>query len=101
LIDDTLDDAVGQPRQRHGQGFDSLALRTPFRRDGLGKRTRGHDNGAPRGRLDRLAVERDGKTAVGLANACARIKPLALDRARRPPRGLHRIDGGSVCSFVE
>ena len=35
-VDHRIDDAVGKPRHRHGQGIDELLLRLPFRRDRVG-----------------------------------------------------------------
>ena len=101
LIDDALHDAVGKTRQRHGQRLDELTLRAPFRRDHLGQCARRHNDRAAGRRLDRLTVERDGVTAVGLADAGVSIKPLALNRAGRAPRRFHRVGFGLARDVVE
>ena len=51
-----LGDAIGKARQRHGQGIDGLALRIPFRRNGLCDPARRRHDVAAGGRADRLAV---------------------------------------------
>ena len=52
-------------------------------------------------RADRLAVERDGKTAIRLGDAGAGIKSLALWHAGRAPHRLFRIERRLAGDFVE
>ena len=100
-IDHRLADAVGKARQRHGQGIDGLDLRIPFRGDRFRDHTvRGNDLAAGR-RADRLAVERDGKTAVRLGGAGRGIESLALWHAGRAPHRLFRIERRLSGDFVE
>ena len=96
-----LGDAVGKARQRHGQGGDGLALRIPFGgdrfRDGAGRR---HDVAAG-WRADRLAVERDGKAAVGWRDAGLLVEPLALGHARGAAHRFLRIERRMSGDFIE
>ncbi len=94
-------DAVGKARQRHGQGIDGLALRLPFRRDGLGDPAVGRDDMTPGRRADRLAVERDGKAALGLGKARGLVKALALRGPRAAPDRLFRIEPRLSGDLVE
>jgi hypothetical protein len=59
-----------------------------------------HDLAAGR-RADRPAVERDGKTAIGLVDGSTGVEPLALRRAGRAPHGLLRIERGFPRHFIE
>ena len=96
-----LGDAVGKARQRHGQGIDGLALRIPFGgdrfRDGADRR---HDMAAG-GRADRLAVQRDGKPAIGRGRAGLLVEALALGRARGASHRLLRIERRMSGDFIE
>ena len=96
-----LGDAVGKARQRHRQGIDGLALRIPFRRDGLGNFAGGRNDVASGRRADRLAVERDGKTTLRLGDTGRGIKSLALGNARRAPHRLLRIERRLSGDFIE
>ena len=101
LVGYTFGDAVGEARQRHGQGIDGVGLGIPFRRDCVCDRTRRRNRLAAGRRFDRLAIKCDGKSAVGLAYAGTGIKALALRRARRAPHGLLRIKRGLSRHFIE
>ncbi len=94
-------DAVGKARQRHGQGIDGLGLRLPFRRDRLGDPAAGRYDMAPGRRADRLAVERDGKAAVGFGRACGLVKAPALWGTRGAPDRLLRIERRLAGDFIE
>ncbi len=91
-IDHGLDDAVGEARQRHGQGIDGVRLRAPFLCDGLGDCANRHGDGAARGGLDRLAVQRDVKSACRLGDAGLLVEALAFGYARLAPHRLLRIE---------
>ena len=100
-IDHRLHDAVGKPRQRHGQGIDALALRIPFHGDRFRDRgVRDNDRAAGR-RTDRFAVERDGKTAVHFGDAGHDVKSLAPWHAGRAPHRLLGIERRLAGDFVE
>jgi hypothetical protein len=90
-IDHAFDHAVGEPRQRHGHGIEHLLLEGPFRGDSFGKRFCGDHHLAAGRRADRLAVERDGKAALGVRDPRLRIEALALGCAGGGPHRLLRI----------
>ena len=63
-------------------------------------RGRRHDLAAG-GRADRLAVERDGKPAIGRGGAGLLVEPLALGRARGASHRLLRIERRMSGDFIE
>src|SRR4051794_22227901 len=88
---DTINDRVGELRQRHGRGIDALALRIPFGGDRLRECVAWRHERAARRRLHDAIVEQH---RIRRARAGRRIliKSLAQVRAHVAPRRFHRVD---------
>ena len=83
-----VDDAVGEPRQRHARRIDGLGLRVPFPPQRIGNRRPGRASTRPRGRPHRLAVQRDREAFRNLAGR----RPSVKKRLRSTGRAAWRAD---------
>jgi signal transduction histidine kinase len=86
---DTVDDRIGEPRERHGGGVDALALRLPLGGDRRAERPHRRRQRAAGRRLHGAAVEQH-RVRRPLTRLRGRIESLAQVRAHVAPR---RLDG--------
>ena len=100
-VDHGIDDAVGKPRQRHGQGIDDLLLRIPFRAMASAISLAGATTWRPEGVRIGLPSSVTAKPSVRLGDAGVRVKALALRHARGAPHRLLRIERRLSGDFVE
>src|SRR5262249_46083097 len=78
---DAVNNAVGEPGERHGRWIDARALTAPFLGNCIGKRRTRQKEGCFSRRAYRLAVEQDCEALSILLDVCIGVEALRLTRS--------------------
>jgi hypothetical protein len=88
----TIDDGIGEPRERHFCRIDDVALGVPFGGQRLRQHALRRRQRAARRGLHRPPVKNDAEPPVGVLHLGPLVEPAPQLRPHGAPRRLHRIE---------